>query len=596
MHTQVQRNTKDRRHENRSKNRSVPPTVTDVTTDRTIKASIMPTTSCSTGVSIFLGGEDVTVRTVPICVLLFFARFRFYSQSFATQHRLPSRSRLTTPTRFVSSVSYHARRLIFVLTAELSLSSFVIASLARSLASLVRFRSLAYALAAYSSSTSHTLVHSFALAKRIDSLTVVSGEYDRTHSHRAPPPLLPSVVAPTVVMSAQLQPNASPQGSPQGSPHHQSVHAQAQPPPLDLAAELHSLQMRFAKQSADGNALLEEYSKVKAEKAALKQKLERGGASKMLQHAAKFTGQNGQPVEDWVDEIEKQQQFFHIAENEKVETAVMLLKGPAAHWWKTLVTKDEATSVWREFVEKMKEMFQPISSVDRARAALDVCVLGKRPVQSYIDSFRRLVQFLPDMSDADQRHRFTTNLSDALKLEVLKAKPKTLEEAIHAAVAAEAYGPQRSRVGYVPMGQYYSAPRYGGTPSNASGSTAMELNNIHFGDDEDDADDALGDLSPTALPPSDAVQRDAGGPREKHLLNVVKSLKAQNKIQASLLSILNTRGGPGRAGSRPAAAGARVPNVSKADYERCRKEGRCLNCKQKDHVARECPNPFKSNF
>jgi hypothetical protein len=74
----------------------------------------------------------------------------------------------------------------------------------------------------------------------------------------------------------------------------------------------------------------------------------------------------------------------------------------------------------------------------------------------------------------------------------------------------------------------------------------------------------------------------------KHLLNQIKALKAEQKVQASLLAMFNPRG--------HGAAGPRVPGVSKADYERCRKEGRCLNCKKKGHVARECTNPASSNY
>ena len=46
------------------------------------------------------------------------------------------------------------------------------------------------------------------------------------------------------------------------------------------------------------------------------------------------------------------------------------------------------------------------------------------------------------------------------------------------------------------------------------------------------------------------------------------------------------RGTGGTSGGGGASSkSAKVSNVSKADYERCRREGRCLNCKETGHVA-----------
>ena len=68
---------------------------------------------------------------------------------------------------------------------------------------------------------------------------------------------------------------------------------------------------------------------------------------------------------------------------------------------------------------------------------------------------------------------------------------------------------------------------------------------------------------------------------------MIKELQAKQRVQDSVNAMFKSsssnRGGGGGSGSR-------VPNVSKEDYERCRREGRCLNCKQKDHVARDCKN------
>jgi hypothetical protein len=76
---------------------------------------------------------------------------------------------------------------------------------------------------------------------------------------------------------------------------------------------------------------------------------------------------------------------------------------------------------------------------------------------------------------------------------------------------------------------------------------------------------------------------------------------AQQQQQQFIASMFQQRNGgnKGNSSSFPSSGAnrAQVPNVSKADYERCRREGRCLKCKEKgNHIARDCKKPFSSNF
>lgn len=381
---------------------------------------------------------------------------------------------------------------------------------------------------------------------------------------------------------------SAPASSPHGSP---SLGPASSPSSLELAAEFEKMKLEYAKQSERGNALVVEYNKalaenagLQAEKAALQRKMERGGSGKFLSLAPKLTGQGNLPVEEWIDEVEKQQRFFHIAEGEKVETAVMLLKGHAAHWWSTLSAKGEATAVWAEFVAKLKEMFQPISSVDKARTALDNCTQGSRSVQVYTDQFNRWLAFLPRMEADDQKHRYTTNLHPSIQKEVLKAKAKNLQEAIHAAVAAEAYG----NLARTKMGGYYPAPRSYNGGSSSGTSAPMELSNLNQESDEHAPSelDAAGSASPIAGAGSsssnslDTIQE---------MRAMMEEMRAQQRVQQSLHAMFQ-RGNKFGAGNKGSKAN-HVPGVSKADYERCRREGLCLKCKQPGHVARECTKP-----
>jgi hypothetical protein len=377
---------------------------------------------------------------------------------------------------------------------------------------------------------------------------------------------------------------SAPLPSPHGSP---VLGSSSTPSSLELVAELEKMKLEYAKQSERGNALVAEYNKalaekaaLQADKAALQQKMERGGSGKFLSLAPKLTGQGNLPVEEWIDEVEKQQRFFHIAEGEKVETAVMLLKGHAAHWWSTLSAKGEDTAVWAEFTSKLKEMFQPISSVDKARTALDNCVQGNRSVQVYTDQFNRWLAFLPRMEPDDQKHRYTTNLHPSIQKEVLKAKAKNLQEAIHAAVAAEAYG----NLSRTKMGGYYPAPRvYNGGSNGSSASAPMELSNLN---QESEHVPSEIDNHGSSVPANGAMGSANHLDAIQEMRAMMEEMRAQQRVQQSLHAMFQRGKGPSSGNKAN-----HVPGVSKADYERCRREGLCLKCKQSGHVARECTKP-----
>jgi hypothetical protein len=44
----------------------------------------------------------------------------------------------------------------------------------------------------------------------------------------------------------------------------------------------------------------------------------------------------------------------------------------------------------------------------------------------------------------------------------------------------------------------------------------------------------------------------------------------------------------GNTNTKGRSAGTKVPGVTKEEFERCRKEGLCLKCKEAGHLARDC--------
>jgi hypothetical protein len=91
---------------------------------------------------------------------------------------------------------------------------------------------------------------------------------------------------------------------------------------------------------------------------------------------------------------------------------------------------------------------------------------------------------------------------------------------------------------------------------------------------------------PSAGPPASKAQ-----PTQQQLMAKVQALERLSMAQQQSLNAL-----AGRGATAASSPGGKVANVSKADFERCRKENRCLNCKEVGHVARVCTNAFRLKF
>lgn len=78
--------------------------------------------------------------------------------------------------------------------------------------------------------------------------------------------------------------------------------------------------------------------------------------------------------------------------------------------------------------------------------------------------------------------------------------------------------------------------------------------------------------------------------REQQLLSMVQQLQAQ---QYALAAAFQKRSGGSDRKGAASGSSAKVPGVSKEEFERCRKEGLCLKCKEPGHLARDCSKPVR---
>lgn len=117
-----------------------------------------------------------------------------------------------------------------------------------------------------------------------------------------------------------------------------------------------------------------------------------------------------------------------VEETAKIAFASTFLKGIAASWWFSLVQSGQAPGQWEAFVSAVKREFIPQDSVQRSRERLrNLSQRGN--VSSYLDEFRNIVIGIPGISEDEKLDKFCAGLKPAVRLEVLKAGPSTVDGA-----------------------------------------------------------------------------------------------------------------------------------------------------------------------
>lgn len=327
-----------------------------------------------------------------------------------------------------------------------------------------------------------------------------------------------------------------------------------------------------------------------------------------------FTGEvsssAGNTIDEWIDDIERQfrhHKEYFATEQLALEYASNYLSGKASGWWKSTQeahTKDGSPIVtWEAMKRELRERFQPIEAAQVARMALDR-MTQKGSVSSYTEYFYKQMNYIKDMSMADQLHIYIRGLKPGIKSEVMKLKPESIQEVVLAATKTEAWM-YMSAPGSRDRSTYGSSSHYRGGASSSSGSAPMELSNIN---QDDDASSLVSD------PHFDVASNANDAPltaREHQLLALLRDMKAKDAVQQSIHALFKSSASSSSASSaksnrRPfggnnrrsgaSAAASMVPNVSRDDFTRCWKDKLCLNCKQPGHMARDCKNEFSLKF
>ena len=286
------------------------------------------------------------------------------------------------------------------------------------------------------------------------------------------------------------------------------------------------------------------------------------------------TGTTGYTIDEWIDDVEKQLRHhntYFVSDSIVVEYSASYLSGKANQWWKS--TQDERRSsgqqitTWVEMKRELLERFHPIEAATLARMALDK-MQQKGNVQSYTEYFYKQMNYIKDMSVADQLHCYTRGLKPLIRAEVIKSKPSTIHDAVILANTTESFLNMAQ-----PQARYATGNRFFSPSSSSnSGSAPMELGNVNQQGNVNSDD---GSASSSSASPS---------VREQQLLNMISELQ-KGQVQQSINALFNKKKSINR-----------IQNVSKEDYERCRNEGLCINCKKSGHIARDCTGNFNLKF
>jgi Ty3 transposon capsid-like protein len=285
-----------------------------------------------------------------------------------------------------------------------------------------------------------------------------------------------------------------------------------------------------------------------------------------------FSGEMGTAVTTFLTSVKANIDYCakqYPTDDHRIAAAALYFKGAARIWWDKV---DKSTiTTWDEFVTALHERYRPKLAAEVARQ--QIAMLKQRGnVNSLCNRLLLLVADVPTMHEEDRIFHFKNALDRPIAAKVAEAKPKTLDEAMYAAVQAEMYVGRNA--GFTSYPQSRSS-----TSGGHSTSVPMDLNAINeeqgFAPEVDEVEEKYSNVAPSR----------SGGTSDL----------AQSALMSKLDSMeqrLNALFQRGTTGSNPAAGNRdRIQGLKPGDISRLRAEGRCFRCGQKGHMKNDpsCP-------
>jgi hypothetical protein len=266
-----------------------------------------------------------------------------------------------------------------------------------------------------------------------------------------------------------------------------------------------------------------------------------------------FTARRGGDVDMWINEMER---YLTLStgggdKGQFVPYAATYLKEAASTWYDSQ-TADVKAGSWENFKKKLRERFRPLAPGRTARATLKSLKQQPGRLNAYCEIFLRTVQLIDDMSITDQLDIFIAGLHPRLADEVDRMDPKSLEDAMNYAQKVELRWVTR---GHRSGGSSsFSQSRFASAPASSSGPAPMDLS---------------------------ALEYDCAYMYEEEEQEYLNAMNHRSGRRPTI-------GGRAPPGPQMGIRRGRVENLTRDEFDRLSKEGKCFNCKQPGHLARNC--------
>lgn len=171
-------------------------------------------------------------------------------------------------------------------------------------------------------------------------------------------------------------------------------------------------------------------------------------------------------IHDWLYTFEAYWRIFSMSETDKVNFAILHLKGSAAMFWqkyeyRAQQGKEKLVLTWEDFRDLIMQSFLPHNYVDQIRTEWRLLRQNNNSVRQYVEQFESCLLKIPDfVNEAEQVHHFLFGLNKDIRQDVKATKPTTLADAIFQAEVVE----EKVRTKKIAMHSYVNGMKGGERP------------------------------------------------------------------------------------------------------------------------------------
>lgn len=191
-----------------------------------------------------------------------------------------------------------------------------------------------------------------------------------------------------------------------------------------------------------------------------------------------FTGSKPTALTSWLLYMRNflETQNVNLATQDAVRYAAAYLQGPALEWYHLQQQQTNAQVPYADFAafqQALQRYLLPVDPSHTARQAMDR-LKQRTSAQQYVTAFNTLLLQLTDMSERDRVHNFLKGLKPEVYKQISAQGPKTLSDAMEAAIRVDTAWYAASKVHY---GSTSGQPSHGPAPMEL-GSVQADLRAI----------------------------------------------------------------------------------------------------------------------